>query len=149
LKAISLHGPWATWVKLNLKGIETRMHKRFKGLKGQTIAIHAAKKVDWEEMRTNSFFQEKISGGWEEIDIAGMIERDKGNLVCIAKVIDTRWAPNVNFKEREDWNKKAMCETGGKFCLFLDEIKPLKNRIRFTGRQGIFNVPDELISEQL
>ena len=49
----------------------------------------------------------------------------------------------------EGWDIKAMCEVAGKFCLFLEDIKPLRSRVPFRGRQGIFNVPDELIKENI
>lgn len=149
MKAISLHQPWATWVAMGWKTIETRTHHMFKNLKGQRIAIHAAQKIDYEEMRLNQYFQDRIPGGMEELAIAGEMERQKGCIVCTARVADARWAPNVEFKEREDWNKKAMCETGGKFCLFLEDIKPLLKRLPFTGRQGIFEVPTGVIEQHL
>ena len=40
-----------------------------------------------------------------------------------------------------------MCEVGGRYLLFLAEIELLMKPILFCGRQGIFNVPDELIEE--
>jgi len=46
MKVITLWQPWATWVILGWKTIETRTHNRFKCLAGQTIGIHAAKKYD-------------------------------------------------------------------------------------------------------
>ena len=70
-----------------------------------------------------------------------------GKILCTVKVTKAIWAPNVDFVEREEWNKRAMCEVAGKFLLFLDEIKPLKGRLPVCGRQGIFNVPDELLEE--
>jgi len=48
----------------------------------------------------------------------------------------------MGFVEHEEWNRQAMCEVEGKFCLFLEDIKPLTTRIPFRGRQGIFNVPE-------
>jgi hypothetical protein len=43
---ISLWLPWAAWVVLGWKTIETRKHTRFKKLKGFRIGIHAANKWD-------------------------------------------------------------------------------------------------------
>lgn len=46
IPVITLWQPWATWVILGWKTIETRTHNRFKSLAGKTIYIHAAKKWD-------------------------------------------------------------------------------------------------------
>ncbi len=46
LKTISLWQPWASWVALGWKPIETRLHSRFASLAGQRIVIHAAQKWD-------------------------------------------------------------------------------------------------------
>lgn len=142
MKAISLHQPWAAFVCLKWKTIETRTHNRFKSLKGQRIAIHAARKVE----------KERLSDDWllditrlELFDLIGVIEKLKGKIICTAKVVDARWAPNVNFFEWDEWNERAKCDVAGKYCLFLNEIQPLKKAIPYRGRQGIFNVPDEVI----
>jgi hypothetical protein len=44
---ISLWMPWANWVMLGWKEVETRLHKRFYGLAGREIGIHATAK--WDE----------------------------------------------------------------------------------------------------
>jgi hypothetical protein len=46
LPIISLWMPWANWVMLEWKPIETRTHKRFAGLVGKRIGIHASIKWD-------------------------------------------------------------------------------------------------------
>lgn len=43
---ISMWRPWANWVGLGWKTIETRTHRRFKSLVGQRIGIHCAIKWD-------------------------------------------------------------------------------------------------------
>ena len=146
MKAISLHQPWATCIAMKWKTIETRTHARFKSLEGQRIAIHAAKKV----VPITSFFCEclPLDGTHHDIlkvnNITRFVEICRGKIVCTARVVKARWAPNIGFDLREKWNKQAMCEAAGKFLLFLDEIEPI-NPIPFRGRQGIFNVPDELL----
>ena len=145
MEAISLWQPWATFVSVGWKTIETRTHQRFKGLVGQRIAIHATMKVDrlgeWTE-----HLRPDLST-LDSFNLDRLIGMSRGTIVCTATVTAARWAPNVGFVEREEWNRQAMCEVGGKFCLFLEDIKPLRIRIPFRGRQGIFNVPDELIKE--
>lgn len=143
MKAISLRQPWAYFVSVKLKTIETRTHQRFKSLVGQRIAIHSGQKSGCFAMQRlvpllslSPFILENINS---------TIEEGRGNILCTAIVTAARWAPNVDFVEREEWNLKALCETAGMFCLFLDDIKPLSDIIPFRGRQGIFEVPDKLI----
>lgn len=47
MPVISLWMPWAEWVILEWKRIETRKHYRFASLVGKRVAIHAALK--WDE----------------------------------------------------------------------------------------------------
>ena len=145
MKAITLWQPWATYVTLKFKTIETRTHDRFKSLKGQRIAVHAGLKVDKSGL-LNEYLYLKIKR-WDVDNIVRFIRMCRGQLVCTATVADARWAPNVDFEEREEWNKKAMCDVAGRFCLFLEDIKPFRGRIPGRGRQGIFEVPDKVIKE--
>lgn len=48
IPVISLHRPWAEWVLLGIKPIETRTHQRFRNLVGKRIGIHAAEHWDSE-----------------------------------------------------------------------------------------------------
>ena len=140
MKAISLWQPWATFVSLEWKTIETRTHERFRGLVGQRIAIHAAKKIDTSGNWRNFLSWENFQN--DATDYLN-IKKVSGTILCTATVATARWAPKyVNFPEREDWNKKALCHVAGKFCLFLEDINPIMTRIEVRGRQGIFEVPD-------
>lgn len=144
MKAISLHQPWAIWVAMKWKTIETRTHDRFKSLLGQRIAIHAAKKVDVSAL-SNRYIPLKdsmlVQNMWLLTKMSG------GCVVCTAKVVGHGWMGNTNEIERSAFNKQAMCEVAGKFLLFLDDIQMLRDRVPFRGTQGIFNVPDELTGE--
>lgn len=143
MKAISLWQPHATWIALGWKTIETRTHDRFKNLVDQRIAIHAAKRRDWL-YPCIPFWKEQILA----IEAAKMVQQmhdEMGHILCTAFVGKARWAPNVDCLEREEWTRRACCEICGRFCLFLDGIKPLSDSIPFRGRQGIFYVPDEII----
>lgn len=46
--AITIKQPWAAWIALGIKTVETRKHRRFTWLHGKRIAIHAGKKFDHE-----------------------------------------------------------------------------------------------------
>jgi hypothetical protein len=47
MPVISMWNPWATWVGIGWKKIETRTHRRLASLVGKTVGIHAALK--WDE----------------------------------------------------------------------------------------------------
>jgi len=140
MPAISMWQPWATFVCLGWKTIETRTHERLKSLKGKRIVIHATQKVD-ESAFMNMYYPKSLSM-LDAINLTGFVNMNRGRLLCTATVAAARWAPNVQFDEHEEWNKKAMCDVAGKFCLFLEDIEPLRERVPFKGRQGIFYVPE-------
>ena len=141
MKAISLWQPHATWIALGWKTIETRTHERFKNLVGERIAIQAAKRAD-PLFPCTPFWKEDFSGP----DMRRMLQRMKdemGHILCTTLVRDALWTPSCD----AEWNRRACCEVCGRFCLFLDDIKVLSDPIPFRGRQGIFEVPDELIKK--
>ena len=147
MKAITLRQPWAMFVSMGWKTIETRFHQRFQCLKGQRIVIHSGKKFDISGFRYD-YCPSKMRRFLQNYDIKNFAGRwYGGKIVCTAMVTDARWAPNVDFQEREQWNRKAICDVAGKFCLFLDDIRQIVNRIKVQGRQGIFNVPDNVIKK--
>jgi len=143
VKAISLWQPHATWIAMKWKTIETRTHARFARLKGHRIAIHAAQKQD------HSFgimpFWKSPQVGVYLMNLEIWIDRCRGHIVCTALVEKALWTPNVDFIEREEWEHKACCDIRDKYLLVLEDIKPLEKPIPFRGKQGIFNVPDELV----
>ena len=49
---ITLWMPWANWVSLGWKTIETRTHQRFKNLVGRRIGIHASQA--WDPLATHA-----------------------------------------------------------------------------------------------
>lgn len=148
MKAITLYNPHAQWICMKWKTIETRMHNRFKGLVGGRIAIHAALKIDDAAFFGKHFMDRMHDSGNGPLAIQNQLALSRmwrGKVLCTAVITEARWAPNVGFVERDEWNRRAMCEVAGKYCLFLDEIRPLKEPMIYKGRQGIFDVPEELI----
>jgi len=147
MKAISLWQPWATLVALKLKTIETRTHDRFKSLWGERIAFQAAMKFDIDNYWR--IFEMLISKHMTETQALGVINSSRmfaGKILCTATVLNARWVHKSDGDMQEDWKKQALCEVAGKYCLFLGDIKILKKPIPYKGRQGIFNVPDEVIN---
>lgn len=77
MKVITLWQPWATWVVLGWKTIETRLHPRFASLAGQVIGIHAGLKFDDLAMDTDDLIAHKSPAGFHdgiEIGVYDLVE---------------------------------------------------------------------------
>lgn len=148
MKAITLWQPYATWIGMKWKTIETRDHDRFKGLVGKRSAIHAGRFVDREALKSEVFLERMRHRG--QLDMVKLqnfltwMMMCRGKIVCTAKVIKGLWGPDVTFiQEWREWDRQAMCDCKGKFLLFLEDIQPLPKPIPFKGGRGIFNVSVE------
>lgn len=147
MKAISLWQPWATFVTLKWKTIETRTHDRFKKLVGQRIAIHAAKTIDQNGILTLHKYREL--NALDAQNLATYIVGNQGKILCTATIIQAEWAWFPVFRHRhEELEKQAMCDIEDRHLLFLEDIKPVYPAMPFKGHQGIFNVPDELVNKK-
>ena len=143
MKAITVYNPHALWIAMKWKTIETRTHDRFKALVGQRIAIHAAQKMD-EAAFNGKYFQKAmaLSVPSMRLEIYNNAKRCAGKILCTAFVKKALWCPSLDWVEREDWEKAAMCDIWDKYLIFLDDIKPLKKKIPIRGQQYPFEVPD-------
>ena len=132
MKAISLHRPWADWVLLGWKKVETRTHARFRSLVHCRIAICAAKK--WDD---SAIFQART---WLTEEQIRLTEKRKamplgGCGICTVGV--EYFLPTLH----EAWQPDALIEcrtlrTG----LVLANVQPIIPPIPIIGRQGIFEV---------
>jgi len=132
MKAITLWQPWATWIAMGWKTIETRTHNRLASLVDQRIAIHAGKKLHIEAY-----------------DIAGPYIQDKrkppdlhidsyvpGVVVCTAMVAEARPL------DAQD-SAAALCDCSRDlYGLVLTDIQPLAPPPAAKGHQGIWEWTD-------
>lgn len=127
MKAITLWQPWATWIALGIKTIETRSHNHFAFLAGERIAIHAGKRFDDDAV-------------WEALCVVGDEKLDKpavegpfpsGRVVCTAKVLCAGPLTTEN-------NMDALCDCTGRFGLYLTDIQRLDPPVPATGHQGVW-----------
>lgn len=127
LRCISLWQPWAQWVALGWKSIETRTHPRLRSLVGQRIGIHATRKVD----RSALFAAER----WltdAQFEKTTHFPETSG-IICTVKVIDFR-----ALTPADESQAFIECATA-RFGLFLSDPHEFKlPHIR--GRQGIFTI---------
>ena len=136
MRAISLWQPWAQWVALSWKTIETRTHNRFASLVGQRIAIHAAQKIDWVWRDKARLSNEQFL--WT---FGNMLDWPRGAVVCTAQVIEHARLSAV-------MSPLALCDCSGNdlFGLVLEDVQRF-DPIPWKGNQFPFTVPDEVIEK--
>lgn len=132
MKAISLWQPWATGIALLLKRHETRgWATKYRG----PIAIHAA--LRWEREQQEFAMVEHTLGRLPK-------RIPRGAIVCIAVIEDClpveRALPTIGAIDKLWGNYSA-----GRYAWCLSHVVPLLEPLGFKGRQGFFEVPDELL----
>ena len=147
MKAITLWQPYATWIAMGWKTIETRDHERFRSLVGKRTAIHAGMYVDREALKMGAFLARMRTRDHLCLNMLALqnfltlMMLHRGKIACTAVIEHMVRAVG----QRGDWSQLAMCDVAGKVCYFLKDIQPLANPVQVKGGRGIFNVPDEMI----
>jgi hypothetical protein len=135
MKVITLWQPWASFIALGWKTIETRTHDRFKNLVGETIAIHAGNKWDenWIKFAAQYLTADEIIN--TKIHIKLMFEEGyyKGAIVCTTYVYHSQWLMNPHCADA-----LIECDTK-RYGLFLKDTKLIQPAIPAKGKQGIWN----------
>jgi hypothetical protein len=128
MKVITLWQPWASWVALGWKTIETRTHPRFACLVGQRIAIHAGLKWDDTALTAAKDFLTATQRG--EV----VWGRERGVIICTAYVAAHRELDSSH-------SKAALIDCGGtrRWGLFLTDVQVVK-AFPVKGKQGIWSV---------
>lgn len=133
MKAISLWQPWASAIALGHKRIETRhWSTSYRG----PIAIHAAKRWTRDERDYADAFAHfmPMPHGYP-----------LGSIVATATLYDVRrtevLAPMISAREDQLGNYSPE-----RFGWLLGDIQALAIPIPFLGRQGLFDIPDDLIA---
>ncbi|HEX2866533.1 MAG TPA: hypothetical protein VHO03_05805 [Ignavibacteriales bacterium] len=133
MKVITLYQPWAQWIIWGWKTIETRTHSKFNCLKGQRIAIHAAKAYDSQAFNAAERYmtpeQRRIHMNCEEEGFY-----DMGAILGTALVWESGRLSSMHARG-------ALIECGSmvRHGLFLKEVKELRYPIHVSGHQGIWD----------
>ncbi len=158
MRAISLWQPWASAVALGSKKVETRhWSTAYRG----PLVIHAAKRrVRSELVHIGTCWN--WCGALREIHRIGRSEplTDSlpfGKLIAVLNLIDCRPTdcfayldtprrPRGETSDLYDWTERQLGDFSlGRFGWEFENIYRLPEPIPFIGRQGFFNVPDELL----
>jgi hypothetical protein len=130
LTCITLHMPWAYWVLMGWKTVESRTHQRFACLKGRSIGIHASLSWDPKAMRLAKDYLTS-----ERLQATRSINPEKyyGRILCMAECY------GFNLLDGAD-APLAMLETKTKrWGNYLTLVKPFQPFIKARGYQGIWN----------
>ena len=127
MPVISLWGPWANWVSLGWKTIETRTHKRFVSLVGRRIGIHVTSK--WDDTAIDQarpyLTEAQICTSQRFLKIGGAI-------IC------TAWVKRFDVLSAKDSARSLIdCGSVRRYGLFLTEIMTIP-LIAAKGKQGIW-----------
>ncbi len=132
MKAISLWQPWASAIIIGEKSIETRSWITYH--RGPLL-IHAAKRKadvsDWIDDLQLDLDAESIPFG---------------ALVGVADLVRCCRAEDLDVSDRErllgDYSR-------GRFAWVLENVRAFEKSIPFKGRQGLFDVPDDIVASAL
>lgn len=123
---ITLHQPWATWVTRSWKTIETRTHRRFAGLAGKKILIHAGLGIDSGDAVIKNPYLTKSQIIYNPDEVIS------GFILCVAQV--------SKFSLLNDSHSKAAlidCGNTQRYGLFLENIERLPP-IQVSGERGVW-----------
>lgn len=127
LPIITLHRPWADWVALGWKEIETRTHNRFQSLCRRRVGIHAG--MRWDRKAADTADHYMISSQHDQI----YNSRDSGRIICTVFVEHFRLLAPPDAA-------RAMIECDSvRYGLFLinPRLTPDEPWTRIKGAQGI------------
>lgn len=130
---ITLWQPWAQWVYLGWKTIETRTHDKFRGLEGKRIGIHAGSRWDDNAIHEALYW---LSEDYivETANRQGIFAPSTGGNVICSAIVGSHTVLTPMY-ERE-----ALIESRStrRFGLKLLDVKQLNPFIPAKGKQGIW-----------
>lgn len=154
MRAISLWQPWASAIALDAKRVETRgWATKYRG----PLVIHAAaRKVAAEMLACNCDWKwcAALDHGMSKETLGDILPF--GALVAVVDLVDCRRTDDFTLGEVDEfrqrpgrysgWTERQMGDFSlGRFGWVLENLRVIAEPIPFKGRQGFFQVPDELI----
>ena len=130
LPVITLYQPWASWVMLGWKTIETRTHPMLRSLDGKPIGIYASAKIDEQAMETAKKYLD-----------AKKLQRTYDFAMWCGYLLGT--ARVVGFKQLDGRDSQAAlcdCDYIGMWGLLLAQPVPFDKPIKVRGHQGIWYI---------
>ncbi len=135
LRVMSLYQPWATLMAIGEKVFETRSWStRYRGL----VAIHAAKSTLCDDMRTERYYAAALAN-------EGPLPH--GEVVAVGRLHDVQRTEITGgfLKHHHCDSEIAFGDySSGRFAWAFPDVWRLKEPIKFSSHQGLFNAPTAL-----
>jgi len=139
LPAITLWQPWATWVALGWKTIETRTHPHLRRLAGFRVALHAGKRLHPEAFSIAKAYlgEERGREAWRWLQDG---RYPLGAVVCTAQVV---WHQRLTAGN----SQAALCDCSGGdlFGLLLTGVRRVEPPVPWRGSRGIWYLPADAL----
>ena len=134
LYCITLWQPWASWIALGWKTIESRTHAHFAMLENRYVGIHAGLRWDKDAIGLASEFLTL-----EQQHATEELRAIRGAIVAHAHVRGHRQLHAID-------SEAALidCTTRKRYGLLLDDVTPLVKPIPYKGAQGIWTATVDL-----
>jgi hypothetical protein len=139
MKALSLWQPWATLVAIGAKRIETRHWPAPHWLIGQRIAIHATKTTRHLWLCEQEPFAAYVRSA-ERLPLGAVIAT-----VVLDRCTEITTASAAELEQRSLHEHAFGDYAAGRHAWLLHDVQPVAPPLPVTGRQGIFDVPGELL----
>ena len=141
MRALTLHQPWATLIALGIKTIETRSWPPPSGLLGQTIAIHAGRKLQPNPgPQIETILRQTHGDHWRRRLPAGAVVvtatiRDACQIAGPAAATGCFVTHGRHIVATDPYGDFS----AGRWLWFLSDIKALPEPIPATGRQRLWH----------
>jgi hypothetical protein len=140
MKAVSLHQPYASFIAWGIKTHETRSwYAPFSLRKGEPLIIHAAERKLGDEERQLCALP-SIAAEFAKRGITPD-QLPLGALVCVTEYVRPKTTDTFRSSGLDHLLGNYQ---PGRWAWELNLVRPL-DPIRYTGQQGIFNVPDGIL----
>lgn len=154
MKALTLWRPWPAMIfhlpEAQAKRVENRSWKPPRWLIGQRIAIHAGERIDRDAMTACSMMLGQTFPAAEVTLAAGIIGTAIVASVTNGAEVEHRVfhgivkAAEVSAADRL-WHAQVARWFSGPFGWLIDDVRTLAEPIPCKGRQGLWDVPPELV----
>lgn len=125
---ITMYRPWANWVALGWKSVESRKHRKFASLAGRRIGILASK--EWDESALEQ--ARPYLDSWKYEETLRWKRKVESMVLC------TVFARAHRRLVRDDAPEALIeCESVERYGLILTEIRILDPFVAMKGAQGI------------
>jgi len=164
LKALSLWQPWASAIAVGAKRIETRHWRTaYRG----PLAIHAAKRLVKDELiHIGACWHwfgalRPLGAGFDGPPLWDLLPFGAIVAVCdlvdcwptesftVAELDTSRW-PDGETCAHYDWTERMIGDfSPGRFGWVLADVQALQKPIPWRGKQGLFEVPDDVLTSDI